>query len=388
MPEFNATLYGDKLPVAGEKVAAFFAGDKLVIKRGNPPDLHIPTAQITASVGGFEHDELFLNWQFPVNENGQINGTSEICQKYCTLKSASHADSAIVLAQAPAALANQLMVWQRRRRHIKLVWRSIGATLVAMVISVILIWWQYDRILGYVAAKIPISTEQKIGQAGLAQLKTRDAIIENNAAAEAVRKIGSRLTQGSRYKYQWVIARNSTVNAFAMPGGVVIVNSALIEKIDSADELAAVLAHEVQHVEQRHTLKSMLNSLGWAAILTVALGDVGALATVIAHQAGTMYYGRDLEVQADKLGFAALIHAKIKPEGFVSFLQKLKRIDGSEVPSWLSSHPATDERIQILQQLVNTMPCADCTSLDINWESVQTSLKKSSSAPNHDKTKL
>ena len=178
------------------------------------------------------------------------------------------------------------------------------------------------------------------------------------------------------YHYQWLVVKSKEVNAFAMPGGVVVVNSALIEKADNADELAAVLAHEVQHVEKRHALKNMVTSAGWAAALAAVAGDVSAISAVILHQAGTLYYGRDLEAQADKLGLAALLKAKIKPDGFVSFFKKIKKVQGEEPPTWISNHPAIDDRIKAIEALIKASPCADCTGVSIDWKAAQLSVKE------------
>jgi len=102
------------------------------------------------------------------------------------------------------------------------------------------------------------------------------------------------------------VSPDTEVNAYALPGGIVVVNRGLIEKARTADEVAAVLAHEVQHVEQRHSLKGMVNSVGVAAVLMVVLGDASAITAVLAHQAGSMAYGRDLETQADLAGVQAM----------------------------------------------------------------------------------
>ena len=372
---FNAILYGEKLPLSGAAATAFFTDDTLVINLHGMPELRVPTQQLTANVGGFEHDALFLNWS---NTLTNVNG--ELTQQQYSLKSASEQDAKQIYATAPAHLLDGVNAWRSRNRSLKLMWRSIGSVCAAALLSVLLLWWQYDHVMDFVVAKIPISTEESFSKAALQGIKAEGNEIESGAAVDAVKNIGGRLTVGSKYKYQWLVIKSNEVNAYAMPGGVVVVNSALIEKADNADELAAVLAHEVQHVEKRHSLKNMVTTAGWAAALAIVAGDVSAISAVILHKAGTLYYGRDLEAQADKLGLAALIKAKIKPDGFVSFFKKLKKEQGEELPTWISDHPATDDRIKMLEAAIKANPCAACASLNINWKAAQLSVKNAKEA--------
>ncbi len=95
-----------------------------------------------------------------------------------------------------------------------------------------------------------------------------------------MRGIGGRLTQGSRYQYKFHVALDKSVNAFAMPGGFVVVHTGLIQLAESPEELAGVLAHEIQHVEQRHSLRAMAQSLGLYAVLSLLVGDTSGLASL------------------------------------------------------------------------------------------------------------
>ncbi len=132
----------------------------------------------------------------------------------------------------------------------------------------------------------------------------------------------------------------------------------MIEAAGSADELAGVLAHEVQHVEHRHTLQQMISSAGWAAMLAVVLGDVSAITAIVLHQLGNLRNSRKLEAQADVEGMKALAKAGIPLDGMPSLFRRLQaeqRKKGGEGPALLSSHPATEERIADLEQLARTL---------------------------------
>jgi hypothetical protein len=353
-------IYGTGLPPTGLSVYIYFVGQRLVVE-GMAIELHIQ--QMTISVGGVEHDELFINWQDEQQQPWAIKpmGQAQIQQFVTT---------------APKGLQPLLKKWHQRKRHLNIVWGIVAAIVLSLLLLIGAVVWQYDNVVSWAASKIPVSVEEQLGQATLDKIKAEGHLIESGKAVETLSKIGNTLTQGSGYHYQWYVLKNDTVNAFAVPSGIIVVHSALLQKAENANEVAAVLAHEVQHIEQRHALKHLINSLGWAGVLTLVLGDVSAVTAVIVHQLGTSYISRELESEADKLGYAALVKANIKPDGMASFLQKLADLSGDSNAdlAWISSHPNTQERVAAIKQLLKKQPCHTCQSLAIDWQAVQNTL--------------
>ena len=187
--------------------------------------------------------------------------------------------------------------------------------------------------------------------------------------------IGRTLTAGSRYQYRWLIKQDDTVNAFAMPGGIIVVHTGLLRQAGDPGELAGVLAHEVQHVEQRHSLRQMISSLGWGALVGVTIGDISTVASMLAHQAGTLYFSRDMEEEADRLGLLALQRAQIRPDGMLRFFQKLDDKDKGATPGWISSHPQTAARAQQIESLIASKPCPACVPLaSKHWQAMKAAL--------------
>ena len=358
MHTFNAILYGADLPLTGIAVSAGFNEQGMII---HDRSMHVSGDAITMRVGGFEHDNFFLNWE----DNAGVA---------YSIKPAGRADIAWVIANAPAKLKQQFSQWHTRRATIKIVWSSLASIAAVFVLSVILLWWKYDAVVSWVANQISIKHEVQLGNSVLEQLQADGDLIKEGLAVDAVKKIGARLTKDSAYTYQWYIQKDKSVNAFALPGGIIIVNAGLIEKINNADEIAAVLAHEVQHVEQRHSLKGMIHSLGWAAGLMIVLGDVSAAAAIVVHQMGVMYFSRDIEDEADRLGFQALVRAEIQPQGMVSLLQVLEKAHTSKPPEWLSSHPDIARRIANIQTLIEQQPCTSCKSLTMDLSKIKKSI--------------
>jgi len=158
----------------------------------------------------------------------------------------------------------------------------------------------------------------------------------------------------------------------------VVVTAGMIETADNADELAGVLAHEVQHIEQRHTLQQMIHTAGWAAVLAVALGDVSAITAIVIHQLGNLRNSRKLEAAADVGGMKALARAGIPLDGMLNLFRKLdaeqRRRGGDGIPL-LHSHPATADRIAGLQELAKSLECK-CQPLVFDWDVIQAETKK------------
>lgn len=354
-----ARLYGPGLPVAGERVQVLLDGGHLKVLQA--PERRPALSQVSVSVGGFDHDELFLTWEDP---DGRW-----------TVHPEGAAGREAFMKEAPETLKASLRQWRRHTGAQTWVLRGVAACAALLVLSAGLLWWKYDAALGWVASHVSPQTELQLGEAALKSLQGEGDLVDKGPAVEAMKQIGGKLTQGSVYKYRWLVSADKQVNAFALPGGIVVVNRGLLEATRSADELAAVLAHEVQHVEQRHSLKGMLNSVGIAAVLMVVLGDASAMITVMAHQAGAMAFGRDLESRADLDGVRVMQQAGIPGQGMVQMLTRLKEASPGEGPGWLSSHPETQARIEAVQAWVQLNPCGGCRALAVDWGKVQVSVK-------------
>ena len=347
MNNFNALLIGKDFPPAGLAVSARFELGQLVL---NGRAVVVEATDLVVSVGGVEQPALFLNW---LDDNG--------AQAALTPRTAD--DLAILLASAPPSLHTPLQQWRLRARNRHQVWGWLGAGGAACALILLVLWWQAPNAVAWLAGKIPVTVEEKLGSAVLAQLRGEGALQESGPQQQAVQRIGARLTENSAYRYRWIVKQDPTVNAFAMPGGIVVVHSALLAKVANPTELAAVLAHEIQHIEQRHSLRQMITSLGWGALLALTLGDVSSVAALVAHQAGTLYFSRDMEEEADRLGFQALLRARIKPDGMLGFFQTLEKQQGetaTALPAWVSSHPPTASRIARIRTMIVEQPCPEC----------------------------
>jgi predicted Zn-dependent protease len=181
--------------------------------------------------------------------------------------------------------------------------------------------------------------------------------------------IGQRIVaglDGSFFDYQFLVVRDPNVNAFAVPGGYIYVHSGLITDADSADEIAAVLGHEVAHVHAHHLARQQeaTRFMNYASLLGVLLSviqpAVGALATA-ASASATLQYRREFEQEADYLGVRYLRSTPYDARAMLDFFKKLgeeARAQPNDAPPYLLSHPLTDERLNHLEAVLRTQQWA------------------------------
>lgn len=257
-------------------------------------------------------------------------------------------------------------------------WVALGLFLLLPFIAIGVFIFKADVIAEWAVANIPIEQEARIGDFVLAQTRAQMPLVDRGAAVDAVRAIGERLTVGTRHRYRWYVADRPEANAFAAPGGVVVVFSGLLRQTASAEEAAGVIAHEVAHAELRHGMQNMAKQLGLQALVAFALGDTsGAALSGIATDLIGMSFSRDAEREADADGLRRLVAAQIDPKGMVTFFEKLSKLEkGATPPAMLSTHPATGERIDTMREASAAIPipAAGWSSLGIDWTAMQASL--------------
>jgi beta-barrel assembly-enhancing protease len=357
--EVDGLLHGPELPASGVPARLQFRGECLRVARGDGTIAEVPVEALTVSVTGFNEDVLQLGWE----RDGATHAVTV----------GDPAAHRALLQAAPAAFARRLAGGHATVHYHRRKWNTLVGILAGLALLMVVAWWQSEAITGWLAGRVSLETEVGIGERALAQLELEHELTQEGVAAKTIADIGGRLTKGSRYEYRWYVSDDEEVNAYALPGGIVVINKGMIEEAGNAEELAGVLAHEVQHVEHRHTLQQMIGSAGWAAVLAVVLGDVSAITAIIVHQLGNLRNSRKLEAEADTGGMKALANAGIPLDGMAQLFRRLQKEQekrGGEGPALLSSHPATEERIADLEQLARTLKC-DCRALNIDWSSVQ-----------------
>jgi predicted Zn-dependent protease len=222
---------------------------------------------------------------------------------------------------------------------------------------------------------LSVQEEKQMGAQAQAQLRKQLTFVRDPVTVNYVRKLGENLASAARpspFEFRFYVVEDETLNAFAIPGGAMYVNTGLIQSVKNASELAGVLSHEMGHVTARHVAK-MANrgrNTGFVAnifyilvaILTgnPYLANAGGLAGSVAGSAYMNTYTRDAEREADALAVETMVHAGWNPEGMVTMFETLQAESGGfDGPQFLSSHPATEERIENVQRDIAKYPGSD-----------------------------
>lgn len=224
---------------------------------------------------------------------------------------------------------------------------------------------------------ISLSDERQLGDRIARELYRDPDYLEDPVLDEYIQQVWAPLVKAAvargelspelqeRFAWRILLGRDRSVNAFALPGGYLGVHLGLMAVVNSHDELASVLAHELSHVTQRHIARNMSDQAKMTpwVIGSMILGALaasksaqGAQALIVGGQAAAaqsqLSYSRDMEREADRVGFGILVDAGYDPRGFVGMFDKLQQasaLNDSGAFPYLRSHPLTTERLADMQ---------------------------------------
>ena len=211
--------------------------------------------------------------------------------------------------------------------------------------------------------------EIQIGQQINQQLVSSEIqLYRNSEINRYVDQIGQRLAQESTrtdipYKFQVVNDKN--INAFATMGGFVYVNTGLLTAADNEAQLASVMAHEIGHIAGRHAIGQMRQQAIAQGVAAAAGLDRNLAVQIGVDLALRRPHSRQDEVEADELGLDTLQNAGYAPVAMVDFMEKVLKKGGS-VPTFLSTHPATSDRINALERAIDPARSNVGDGLDTN----------------------
>lgn len=224
-----------------------------------------------------------------------------------------------------------------------------------------------------VQAMISVGEEKVIGAKLLKQLETQAPLLQDpeivawvtDAGKEVLKVIGV-----SYFDYKFYVLKDEAMNAFAMPGGIVVVHTGLIGAIDSKNELVCILAHEIGHVQGRHIARRMdqmkVVNIGTAILAIAGMfmgGDAsGAILTgsLAMGQSLALQYSRTDEEEADRRALQWICKAGYDPMGLVTSLEKMRKnqwMGSQEIPAYLSTHPGSNERMTYIEEQAKLHPC-------------------------------
>jgi predicted Zn-dependent protease len=226
--------------------------------------------------------------------------------------------------------------------------RELAILLGLFVVLALLVLWGARSLAEAAAVRLPPSLDERLGRPSWEALKLSGQRCDDPAAQRYVASVLAPLVAAlgeTPFHFELMLVNTPEVNAFALPGGFMVVNSGLLAEARSGDEVAAVLAHEMSHVTLRHSTKRIAGGLGVGAALSLVLGfvDVGAPAYTLSYLA-SLGYERSQEREADEQGQALLLRAGISPIGMATFFERLS--SSLSPPELLSTHPDPGDRAE------------------------------------------
>ncbi len=225
--------------------------------------------------------------------------------------------------------------------------------------------------------------ERRLGDRVMRQIRRDPDYVPDPLLSDYLNDIGYRLIESARRQhvagstsassFELFAVRDPGINAFALPGGYIGVNTGTLVATDSESELASVLGHEIGHVLQRHIARGIDKSgeSMWIALASILLaglaatksGDaaqalaVGGQAAAVSNQ---LAFSRGAEREADRVGFTLLTGAGYNPDGMPDFFRRLQRVtsiaDTGVVPGYARTHPLTGERIADMEDRARGLP--------------------------------
>ncbi len=255
-------------------------------------------------------------------------------------------------------------------------WMLVGLILVAALIVGV---YFGVRAAGVAAVKaVPTSVDKEIGTQGFKSMDLGGKEIHDDVVVGAIREMVDRLAPHAAIPdmtFEVHVIDSPDVNAFALPGGIIVVFTGLIRESDQPEQVAGVLAHEMSHATLRHGLQRISQSLGIAAAANLLLGDMQGLMVLgseLFQLATINSYSREQESNADSEGVRMLHAAAIDPLGLAQFFEKLKE-QGNGLPgglAWISTHPDHDQRIMNVRSQLASLPTIKYRPLEVDWDEV------------------
>ncbi|UCE03661.1 MAG: M48 family metallopeptidase [Candidatus Latescibacterota bacterium] len=359
-----ALAFGPDLPSHGTRVEVELGAAALRFRSAEGVRHEVQYESLSSHPGGWRGDGLQLEWSVAA-------GTYLL-----SFTEAAAADR--LEATAPRALQSRLHIWRREQVRARGRLRR-GLLVAAALVSApfLIVGWLLlngERIAALAVRRIPVEWEVELGQQIAAGVWSEEREHPAGAATAALASICRQLLDQveTPFPIHCHLVENDAANAFAVPGGTIVVWTGLVRSSERAEELAGVVAHEIQHVVQRHSMTALVRAMGLRAALTLLFDSSGALGNLVAEMAasmGELRFSRTQEREADAEALRMLRAAGIDPRGLGDFFARLA-VTTREPPPFLSTHPSSRERASRI-----AAESGSFRALSIDWGAVQADLE-------------
>ncbi len=221
-------------------------------------------------------------------------------------------------------------------------------------------------------APLTVNEERQLGSQIAMQMRREIVLLRDRTVEGYVRDIGEDILRAAGpqpFEYRFYVVENGEINAFAAPAGFIYIHTGTVLKARNVSELSGVIAHEIGHVAKRHIAQNYARAkgtnLGYQALVLAASMLGGGAAASAAQMGGGVAamaylnsFGREAEMEADAFAVAVLPPAAYHPDGLLTFFETLQYESGSRTAGFLSSHPATSDRIGATRARIAAQPSA------------------------------
>lgn len=229
----------------------------------------------------------------------------------------------------------------------------------------------FPLVSGFAAPFVPPTIQDPIGAQMVEATAAQSALCSGAEGRAALERLATRLAKasGSNERFKIYVADSAVINAFAAPGGYIVLYRAIIDTADSPDEVAGVLAHEMAHVVENHPAKGVVEALGYGVfgiLIPGARADSSALAKTLLASA----HSRDDELEADRVAVEMLNRAGLGSRGLLGFFATLDK-GGATIPgalAFVSTHPSAASRSTQLESMVRD---GEAPLSDQEWTAVR-----------------
>lgn len=197
-------------------------------------------------------------------------------------------------------------------------------------------------------------TEQRLGDLFWTVFEKSGKEVKNIEVVNAIDSIITKICTANdidRKKLKPHVLISDEINAFALPNGHIVINTALILKSERQDELAGVLAHELAHIQLNHVMEKLVKEIGLSMLISMTTGSKGSEAIKeSARMLSSSAFDRKLEKAADIKAVEYLVNAKVNPEKFAEFLYKFAEAERDDhiLSTWINTHPDSKSRAEYI----------------------------------------
>lgn len=315
----------------GRVADSFMIQDEWVLATAHP-EYRLPIQTIKIQAGGTASRLLYLS---------DPNSTFTICIT----------DPKFLRALEQAAGHHLLGDIKGAKRGLSEIKWVIGGTLGIFVVALVALFWFRVEIVRSLAFSVPQRYEVSLGETYMKQLTITDELDTTSQAFQIFNEKAQTVLKeiDSEVPFRIFISSDTSINAFALPGGFMVFNKGLLQAANTWEEVLGVLAHESAHVTERHIVRGMISKLGTFTILSMMFGDGSALTDLIFGVGANLEelsYSRIFEKEADLKAVDYLVQAGYNPKGMLDFFDILQSRYGNltKIPAILSTHPPVPDR--------------------------------------------